>query len=110
MNTGFTWDTQNRETDIAAAETVWADALRFLQDESINLVVLDELTYMMAYDYIAMDRVIEALNKRPAMQHVVITGRGCPREIIELADTVSKIQSVKHAYQDGVRVQKGIDW
>lgn len=110
MNTGFTWDTQNRETDIAAAEAVWADALRFLQDESIHLVVLDELTYMMAYDYIAMDRVIDALNNRPAMQHVVITGRGCPREIIELADTVSKIQSVKHAYQDGVRVQKGIDW
>ncbi|MBK8970982.1 MAG: cob(I)yrinic acid a,c-diamide adenosyltransferase [Hahellaceae bacterium] len=110
MGTGFTWDTQDRASDIAAAEVVWADAVRFLQDERIQLVLLDELTYMIAYDYIALDRVIEALNNRPPMQHVVITGRGCPREIIDLADTVSKVQSVKHAYEAGIRVQKGIDW
>lgn len=110
MGTGFTWDTQDRASDIAAAEVVWADAVRFLQDERIQLVLLDELTYMIAYDYIALDRVIEALNNRPPMQHVVITGRGCPCEIIDLADTVSKVQSVKHAYEAGIRVQKGIDW
>jgi cob(I)alamin adenosyltransferase len=110
MGTGFTWDTQNRATDIEAAEAVWADALRFLQDDSINVILLDELTYMVAYDYISLDRVVTALQNRPPMQHVVITGRGCPRELVEMADTVSKVQSVKHAYEAGVRVQKGIDW
>lgn len=110
MGTGFTWDTQDRAGDIAAAEVVWADAQRFLRDESIQLVLLDELTYMVAYDYISLDRVMEALSKRPPLQHVVITGRGCPRELIDMADTVSKVQSVKHAYEAGIRVQKGIDW
>ncbi len=110
MGTGFTWDTQNRATDIAAATVVWADALRFLRDPSIDVVLLDELTYMVAYDYIPLEQVLVALRERPPMQHVVITGRGCPRELIDLADTVSRVQSVKHAYEAGVRVQKGIDW
>ncbi len=110
MGTGFTWDTQNRATDIAAATVVWADALRFLRDPSIDVVLLDELTYMVAYDYIPLEQVLTALRERPPMQHVVITGRGCPRELIDLADTVSRVQSVKHAYEAGVRVQKGIDW
>jgi cob(I)alamin adenosyltransferase len=110
MSTGFTWETQNRELDMAAAESVWQQAEVYLQDPSIDLVMLDELTYMITYDYIALDRVLTALANRPAMQHVVITGRACHRAIIEVADTVSEVQSVKHAFDAGIRVQQGVDW
>ncbi len=110
MATGFTWDTQNRDTDIAAAQQVWQQARQFLQDPALQLVLLDELTYMVAYDYIALDEVLAALHARPATQHVVITGRGCHRALLELADTVSEVQSIKHAFDAGVRAQKGIDW
>lgn len=110
MNTGFTWDTQDREADIAAAELVWAKAEQFLQDDSIQLVLLDELTYMVSYHYIELDRVVHALNNRPATQHVVITGRAAHRSLIEMADTVSEVQSIKHAFDAGIQVQKGVDW
>jgi len=110
MATGFTWETQNREVDQAAAEAVWQQAELYLKDPAINLVMLDELTYMITYEYIALDRVLAALVNRPAMQHVVITGRACHRALIELADTVSEVQSVKHAFDAGVRVQQGVDW
>ncbi len=110
MATGFTWDTQNRDTDIAAAQQVWQQARQFLQDPALQLVLLDELTYMVAYDYIALDEVLAALRARPASQHVVITGRGCHRALLELADTVSEVQSIKHAFDAGVRAQQGIDW
>ncbi|MBU2427821.1 MAG: cob(I)yrinic acid a,c-diamide adenosyltransferase [Gammaproteobacteria bacterium] len=110
MATGFTWETQNRELDKSAAEQVWQQAERYLQDPNINLVLLDELTYMITYDYIALERVLAALQNRPAMQHVAITGRACHRALIEMADTVSEVQSIKHAFDAGIRVQKGIDW
>lgn len=110
MATGFTWDTQNRETDIAAAQQVWQQAKQFLLDPALNLVLLDELTYMVAYDYIALDDVLAALQNRPATQHVVITGRGCHRALLELADTVSEVQNIKHAFDSGVRAQQGVDW
>lgn len=110
MATGFTWDTQNRETDSAAAQQVWQQAKQFLQDPALNLVLLDELTYMVAYDYIALDDVLAALQNRPATQHVVITGRGCHRALLELADTVSEVQNIKHAFDSGVRAQQGVDW
>lgn len=110
MGTGFTWETQSRATDIAAARAVWEDARRFLRDPAIAVVLLDELTYMVAYDYLPLEEVLTALQQRPPMQHVIITGRGCPRELVDMADTVSKVQSVKHAYEAGIRVQKGIDW
>lgn len=110
MSTGFTWETQNRELDMAAAESVWQQAELYLKDPGIDLVMLDELTYMITYDYIALDRVLTALANRPAMQHVVITGRACHRALIELADTVSEVQSVKHAFDAGIRVQQGVDW
>ncbi len=110
MATGFTWDTQNRDTDSAAAQQVWQQAKQFLRDPALNLVLLDELTYMVAYDYIALDDVLAALQNRPATQHVVITGRGCHRALLELADTVSEVQNIKHAFDAGVRAQQGVDW
>ncbi|MFB0974614.1 MAG: cob(I)yrinic acid a,c-diamide adenosyltransferase, partial [Tolumonas sp.] len=75
-----------------------------------DVVLLDELTYMVAYHYLDVDEVITALTNRPLHQHVIITGRGCHRALLELADTVSEIKNVKHAFNNGIKAQKGIDW
>ncbi len=110
MATGFTWETQDRSADMQAAQAVWQQAKLRLQDPSLDLVLLDELTYMVAYGYLELDDVLEALVSRPPMQHVVITGRGCHRALLELADTVSEVKNVKHAFDAGVKAQQGIDW
>ncbi|MBA6294757.1 cob(I)yrinic acid a,c-diamide adenosyltransferase [Colwellia sp. MB02u-9] len=110
MATGFTWDTQDKSKDIAAAVRVWEEAKRLLKDESVDVVLLDELTYMLSFKYLDLDEVIEAIVNRPAKQHVIITGRACHRSIIELADTVSEVQPLKHAFDNGIKAQKGIDW
>ncbi|MBW8190200.1 cob(I)yrinic acid a,c-diamide adenosyltransferase [Neiella marina] len=110
MASGFTWETQNRDADIAHAKVAWQEAKRMLADESLQVVLLDELTYMVSYKYIELSEVIDALANRPADQHVVITGRACHRELIAMADTVSEVQSVKHAFDAGIKVQKGVDW
>ncbi|WP_457998686.1 cob(I)yrinic acid a,c-diamide adenosyltransferase [Klebsiella michiganensis] len=110
MATGFTWNTQDRETDTAACLAVWEHGRRMLADESLDLVLLDELTYMVAYDYLPLEEVLTALRNRPAHQTVIITGRGCHREITELADTVSELRPVKHAFDAGIKAQMGIDY
>lgn len=110
MATGFTWETQNRETDTAACMAVWDHGKRMLADPTLDMVVLDELTYMVAYDYLPLEEVINALNARPQNQTVIITGRGCHRDILELADTVSELRPVKHAFEAGVKAQMGIDY
>lgn len=110
MRTGFTWETQNREQDIAACEQTWQPAERLLADPSVDLVLLDELTYMVAYHYLDLERVLTALKNRPPHQHVIITGRACHRAIIELADTVSEVQPIKHAFEAGVKAQPGFDY
>lgn len=110
MGTGFTWETQNRETDIAACQAVWRQAKRMLADESLDLVVLDELTYMVTYDYLVLEELMTALKQRPAHQSVIITGRACHRYLLELADTVSELRPVKHAFDSGVKAQMGIDY
>lgn len=110
MGTGFTWETQNRELDIAAAETVWAGCKQFLQDPEIHLVLLDELTYMLSYGYLDQDEVIAALQNRPEEQTVIVTGRDCPQAVIDIADTVSEIQAVKHAFEAGIKARRGVDW
>jgi len=97
MKTGFTWETQDRSTDIIAAKKSWAIAEEMLQDDRYHLVVLDELTYMLSFKYLSEDRVLEALNNRPADQSVVVTGRGGGKALTEWADTVSEIKEVKHA-------------
>ena len=106
---GFTWDTQNREQDIATAERGWAIAARMLADPAYQLVVLDELTYLLSYGYLDNDTVLDALAQRPPMQHVIVTGRGAPDALVELADTVSVIADEKHAFRAGVKAQPGID-
>lgn len=110
MATGFTWNTQDRESDTAACMAVWQHAKRMLSDASLDLVVLDELTYMVAYDYLPLEEVLSALRQRPAHQSVIITGRGCHREITEMADTVSELRPVKHAFDAGIKAQIGIDY
>ncbi|KJY91871.1 MULTISPECIES: cob(I)yrinic acid a,c-diamide adenosyltransferase [Vibrio] len=110
MATGFTWETQNKTTDTEAAQKVWQECKRMLTDESIDVVLFDELTYMVSYGYVELDEVVEALNKRPKMQSVVITGRGAHRTLIEMADTVSEVKNVKHAFESGVKALKGVDW
>ncbi|AFI85052.1 cob(I)yrinic acid a,c-diamide adenosyltransferase [Methylophaga nitratireducenticrescens] len=106
---GFTWDTQNLEQDKASAEAGWDIVKTMLRDESINVVLLDELNIVLKMKYLDADKVIDDLAARPAMQHVIITGRGAPDSIIEAADTVSRIEDVKHAFRDGIRAQKGIE-
>ncbi|MAO39935.1 MAG: cob(I)yrinic acid a,c-diamide adenosyltransferase [Pseudohongiella sp.] len=110
MNTGFTWETQDRESDIAAATATWEHAARLLRDPEVQVVVLDELTYMLTYGYLPADEVIQALRDRPADQHVIITGRNASKALIDMADTVSEVTDVKHAFNAGVKVQKGIDY
>ncbi|WP_024870846.1 cob(I)yrinic acid a,c-diamide adenosyltransferase [Tolumonas lignilytica] len=110
MATGFTWETQNREQDQQAAQSIWQEAKRMLASEQYDVVLLDELTYMVAYHYLDIDEVLSALTHRPLKQHVIITGRGCHRSILEIADTVSEIKNVKHAFDHGIKAQKGIDW
>jgi cob(I)alamin adenosyltransferase len=106
---GFTWDTQDREADIAAAQRGWAVAQGLLRDPGLHLVVLDELTYLLNYGYLDAQQVCADLAARPAMQHVVITGRAAPESLLDMADTVSEIRDVKHAFRAGVRAQPGID-
>jgi len=110
MATGFTWETQNKETDTEACQAVWQHGKRMLADAALDLVVLDELTYMVSFGYLDLQDVVDALNARPAHQTVIITGRGCHRDLLEMADTVSELRPVKHAFDAGIMAQQGIDW
>ncbi len=109
MGEGFTWETQDRERDTRAALAAWDRAKRFLADARFQLVVLDELNIALKYRYIPLDEVLEMLRARPASQHVVITGRAALPELIELADTVTEMNVIKHAFTAGIRAQKGIE-
>ncbi len=110
METGFTWDTQDREGDIAAAKSVWEDIKEYLSDPNYHLVLLDELTYMLSYDYLDKQEVLEAISNRPENQTVIVTGRGAITALRDLADTVSVIKDEKHAYTAGIKARQGIDW
>lgn len=110
MATGFTWDTQDREADIAAAEATWQKAGDLLSDPEFKVVILDELTYMLTYGYLDKEMVLKALRERPDGQHVIITGRNASKELLEMADTVSEVAETKHPFYEGVKVQKGIDY
>ena len=109
MGEGFTWETQDRQRDIAAAEAAWEVSLQLLQDPSIHFVVLDELNIALKHGYLDLDRVLSDLQARPAMQHVIVTGRGAKPEMIELGDTVTEMGMLKHAFQAGIGAQKGVE-
>lgn len=110
MGEGFTWETQDNGRDAAAAQAAWAVARRYLADAATGLVILDEMTYAFKYGWLDVEAALAALRARPAMQHVVITGRGAPKELIDAADTVTDMRMVKHAYQAGVKAMPGIEW
>ena len=110
MATGFTWETQDKTADTLAAQKVWQECKRMLKDESIDVILFDELTYMVSYGYFELDEVVEALNNRPKMQSVIITGRGAHRTLTDMADTVSEVRNVKHAFESGVKALQGVGW
>ena len=110
MGHGFTWETQDKTQDIAAAEKAWEIAERLLQDESYDMLVFDEMGYMFKYKYLDTAPVIKALQNRPKMQNVMITGRTIARPIMEIADTISIIEDARHAFRQGVKAQEGIEY
>ena len=109
MGEGYTWETQDKARDIQAAQAAWQVAANMLVDESLDFVLLDELNIALVKGYIDLDFVCAALRARPPRQHVVITGRGAPDGLVELADTVTEMRLVKHAFQAGIKAQQGIE-
>jgi len=110
MGEGYTWETQDRERDIAKAGEAWEQARRFLQDPAYGMVVLDELNIALKYKYLDVHTVIADLLDRPVMQHVVVTGRAAPPELVAVADTVTEMNVVKHAFKAGIAAQAGTEW
>lgn len=110
MATGFTWETQDREADIQAAKKSWAIAEDLLRDDSFDLVVLDELTYMLAFSYLPEEQVLAAIRNRPLSQSLVVTGRGGGAALRDCMDTVAEIKDIKHAYQAGIKARPGVDY
>ena len=110
MGEGFTWETQDPGRDAAAARAAWEVALGYLTDPAIGLVVLDEMTYAFKYRWLPLDEVLAAFAARPAMQHVIVTGRAAPDELIAAADTVTEMNLVKHAFKAGVKAMPGMEF
>jgi len=110
MNTGFTWDTQDREKDKLAAEKTWEIAKAILRQKKYHLVILDELTYMLSFKYLSEAEVISSLKNRPENQSVVVTGRGGGKSLRDWADTVSEVKDIKHAFNARIMAREGVDY
>lgn len=110
MNTGFTWDTQDREKDKLAAEKTWKFARKILMQKKYHLVILDELTYMLSFKYLSEAEVISSLKNRPENQSVVVTGRGGGKALRDWADTVSEVKDIKHAFNARIMAREGVDY
>ena len=110
MGEGFTWETQDRARDVAAAKAAWEKAKTLISDSEHQLVVLDELNIVLRYDYLDTAEVVAALSARPPMKHVVVTGRNAKDELIEAADLVTEMEQIKHPFRAGVKAQKGIEF
>ena len=110
MGEGFTWDTQDRERDIAAAEKAWEASKEMISSGDYDLVVLDELNIVLRYESLALDEVVDFLANRPEMLHVVVTGRNAKNKLIEAADLVTEMTQIKHPFRSGVKAQKGIEF
>ena len=110
MGSGFTWETQNKEQDQRAFDAVWPKAKAMLSNPELRTVMLDEITYMLAYDLLDFDELKTALENRPPEQNVILTGRGAPTALRDLADTVTEMKMEKHAFKAGVKAQAGIEW
>ena len=110
MGEGFTWETQDRARDIAAAARAWEIAAAMLADADIAMVILDEINVALRYDYLSWATVEAALAARPSGQHVVLTGRNAPPPLIDLADLVTEMTMIKHPFRDGVKAQPGVEY
>lgn len=110
LGDGFTWNTQNREQDIAAARQAWEQAVALLNDPAYDLIILDELNIVLRYGYLSLDNVLETLRQKREMLHVVITGRHANKALVEMADLVTEMRPVKHPYKAGIRAQKGVEF
>jgi len=109
MGDGFTWETQNLEQDKKSAQAAWKVAAKMLNDDSYHLVVLDEVNIALKSGLLSLDEILTDLQSRPEMQHVVATGRGARDELIEIADTVTEMRDIKHAFRSGIKAQKGVE-
>lgn len=110
MGDGFTWETQDRQRDIAAAKAAWAQAKALIEDDEHDMVLLDELNIVLRYDYLSLDEIIPVLEAKPEMKHVIITGRNAKEELIEVADLVTEMEMIKHPFRSGVKAQIGIEF
>ena len=110
MGAGFTWDTQDKTADVQRVEHCWLEAEKMLQDPQLNYVLLDELNIVTSYNYLDVERVITALKNKPDSMHVALTGRDADQQLIDFADTVTRIESPKHAFANGIRAQRGIEF
>ena len=110
MGEGFTWETQDRQRDIDAARAAWEKAKAMIMDETIDMVLCDELNIVLRYDYLPVDEVLDVLRQKPEMKHVIVTGRNAKDEIIEFADLVTEMEVVKHPFRSGVKAQVGIEY
>jgi len=110
MGEGFTWDTQDRQRDLAAARAAWDQAKRLIADESYKLILLDELNIVLRYDYLPLEEIVETLRNKPHDTHVIVTGRNAKDELIEIADLVTEMTEIKHPFRAGVKAQAGIEF
>ncbi|RYE07214.1 MAG: cob(I)yrinic acid a,c-diamide adenosyltransferase [Hyphomicrobiales bacterium] len=110
MGEGFTWDTQDRQRDLAAARSAWEEAKRMIADPSYKMVLLDELNIVLRYDYLPLEEVLEVLRNKPRDMHVIVTGRNAKDELIELADLVTEMTEIKHPFRSGVKAQAGVEF
>lgn len=110
MGDGFTWDTKDYEQDVASARRAWAKCCELLADPRYQIVIFDELSYVITYNFLSVTEVLEALRHKPPRTHVVITGRDAPPELIEIADLVTEMREIKHPYRAGIKAQPGVDY
>ena len=110
MGEGFTWDTQDRQRDLAAARAAWEAAKEMIADPSYRMVILDELNIVLRYDYLPLEEILAVLRDKPCDLHVVVTGRNAKPELIELADLVTEMTQIKHPFREGVKAQPGIEF
>ncbi|VVT25404.1 cob(I)yrinic acid a,c-diamide adenosyltransferase [Rhizobium sp. EC-SD404] len=110
MGEGFTWETQNRARDIAAAQAAWEKAKAMILDDEHQMVLCDELNIVLRYDYLPLEEIIDVLKAKPEMKHVIITGRNAKDELIEFADLVTEMEMIKHPFRSGVKAQVGIEY
>lgn len=110
MGEGFTWDTKNFEKDVQSAQKAWAKCLEFLHDKEHDLVIFDEINYVLKYNFLDTREIVQALKKKPFLKHVILTGNGAPQELIDIAHLATEMKLIKHPYHQGIKAQPGIEY